>query len=585
MGDQGKSATRADSHAAEESPDQPECKDVQSPQNVDISATVAQMMATLQQINGRTPGLEPKHATEGTMKIMSAAGNTTELVAAQSAVPVVVGRISNAMQSASISQNSGVDEQAAFTTQITGASETGESFRTVQEPTIQQNAAVCAPVQRQSVLVSETLKPVLKPAVNNTATMDALVQQHSQNGVQEISGNSVLNNSPDPAIQQNAAVNESVQRATLPHATQTAVNVTASKVDAGQEPVRNVLPERQATVVNVVSAPPESEQKNMSESLNTAADSLANQAAPTTAKSVLRPALEAYFQASVAPSGNGVADTALTRQEMNPPTMVDAVVQGSHPFLSGHVAVDGKRSNHQAGQEVKSSQPDTEDTFNGVESRSGNVIAVAVKQAMASMGGESSSQDGNGPADQKSGVQDFVIPLHQLKTERTPLVSSASGVTVSETVRANVMEQVVNQVREHVAGRDIKNGAEQIVIRLSPENLGELKLNLRMENQCLRVEIVAENNMVRDTLIKHSDALKETLARQNITMEAFDVSTGSNKNGASPQGQGEWQELTRQQQHAAWNTSRGYRVSETPELLRTTLYQPSSEHSMVDVHF
>jgi flagellar hook-length control protein FliK len=87
--------------------------------------------------------------------------------------------------------------------------------------------------------------------------------------------------------------------------------------------------------------------------------------------------------------------------------------------------------------------------------------------------------------------------------------------------------------------------------------------------------------------MKHVDTLKETLSRQNITMETFDVSTGSNKNGFGSNGQSQanWQELARQQQNAAWNTSGGYRVSDTPEISQRPLYQASTEHSMVDVHF
>jgi flagellar hook-length control protein FliK len=175
----------------------------------------------------------------------------------------------------------------------------------------------------------------------------------------------------------------------------------------------------------------------------------------------------------------------------------------------------------------------------------------------------------------------------QMKAEQTHMATSMPGATASETVRSEVMEQVVGQLREHLAERDIKNGAEQVVIRLSPENLGELKLNLRMENQCLKVEIVAESSMVRDALIKHSDTLKESLASQNITMDTFDVSTGNNRNGAASYGQSQadWQELARQRQHGAWQSSGGYRISNATEIPKSQIYLASSEHSMLDVHF
>lgn len=211
-----------------------------------------------------------------------------------------------------------------------------------------------------------------------------------------------------------------------------------------------------------------------------------------------------------------------------------------------------------------------------------NVVATALDETMSTDSGESFGEEGRGSFDRHAGVQNHVI---QLKTEHSQPTSGATE--SSETVRSGLLKQVVGQVREHLLTRENKSGVEQVVIRLSPESLGELKLNLRMENQCLKVEIVAENSMVRDTLIKYSDTLKESLASQNITMETFDVSTGNNRNGAGSYGQNQagWQELAHQRQQAAWRSSGGYRLSDTPEVPKNPMYLASTEHSMLDVHF
>jgi flagellar hook-length control protein FliK len=396
-------------------------------------------------------------------------------------------------------------------------------------------------------------------------------------------------NMPTSAIQQNAVASASVQQGTptaqviVPPTTQPAADTTATKYTAVQEPVRNVLQGTPVTSINVVSASPEPEGIFKAEPVNTSGDAVSKLSETATTASLVRPALDAYFQTSVAPSSNSMAGTAPAGQEMSPLPAVDAVTRDTGVTLAGRIPVDGKRNGLQVVQEAQSSKSDATETANSTESRSGNVVEAAIKKVTAPANGESSGQDGKGASDQKTGAQDTMMLLHQLKVESAPVAAGTSGASANEPVRANVMEQVIS----HLAGRDIKSGVEQVVIRLSPDNLGELKLNLRMENQCLKVEIVAENSAVRDTLMKHADTLKETLSRQNITMETFDVSTGSNKNGFGSNGQSQanWQELARQQQNSAWNASGGYRINDVPEIPQRPLYQASTEHSMVDVHF
>ncbi len=87
----------------------------------------------------------------------------------------------------------------------------------------------------------------------------------------------------------------------------------------------------------------------------------------------------------------------------------------------------------------------------------------------------------------------------------------------------------MQQVKDRLVQHDVKPGNQQITLTLSPDSLGELKMNLNLQGQKLSVEIVTENRTVRDAIMQHTDALKESLARQNITMESFDVTTGGKR--------------------------------------------------------
>ena len=85
-------------------------------------------------------------------------------------------------------------------------------------------------------------------------------------------------------------------------------------------------------------------------------------------------------------------------------------------------------------------------------------------------------------------------------------------------------EQIQHQVREKLESGDYGLNKGNITLKLHPEELGEIKINLRMEDQRLKVEIVTENRSVKEALMQNIDTLKETLSRQNITMDRFNVS-------------------------------------------------------------
>jgi flagellar hook-length control protein FliK len=212
------------------------------------------------------------------------------------------------------------------------------------------------------------------------------------------------------------------------------------------------------------------------------------------------------------------------------------------------------------------------------------VLAGAVKQAAPASGDLLGDGDRSEP-DQRL-VQINQIPPHQYKAENAASTGNTTTAPVSGSPSA-LSEHVVRQVSEHLADRGIKAGSEQITLRLNPENLGELKLNMRMdENQRLSIEIVTENRMVRDALLQHSDSLKDSLARQNIKMDSFDVSTGANSGGNAGRGQSqnEWRELARNRQSLQWQQTGGYNVPDVV-VAEKLAYNQHTQYGMLDIHY
>lgn len=202
--------------------------------------------------------------------------------------------------------------------------------------------------------------------------------------------------------------------------------------------------------------------------------------------------------------------------------------------------------------------------------------------------GSSQGSDSNlGQSGNSSDSQMLAQNMHtQLGTEHQK-VSTLSTKTVSgEAVKLDIPEQIIPQVKERLAQHDVKPGSQQITLTLSPDSLGELKMNLNLQGQKLSVEIVTENRTVRDAIVQHTDALKESLARQNITMESFDVTTGGKGSGNQGQNQNAWRELAKQQeQQQAWAAPRGYQVAHADLPSGQGVYQGSQGQSMLDIHY
>ena len=219
---------------------------------------------------------------------------------------------------------------------------------------------------------------------------------------------------------------------------------------------------------------------------------------------------------------------------------------------------------------------------------SGQSLQMTVSESEPTLGAETSpgSDSSGGQPDVASDNQMLAQDMRgQLRAEQqnSPTLSAKPGPT--EPARQDVPEQVMHQVKERLVQHDVKQGSQQITLTLSPDSLGELKMNLNLQGQKLSVEIVTENRTVRDAIIQHTDSLKESLARQNITMESFDVTTGGKGSGNQGQNQSAWSELAKQQQQQFWAPPRGYQVAQADLPSGNAAYQGQQGQSMLDIHY
>jgi hypothetical protein len=327
-----------------------------------------------------------------------------------------------------------------------------------------------------------------------------------------------------------------------------------------------------------------------------------SQAGQTAAEPVQTMSSERTMAASITPQSEQPAARLNAVEVVPAPTPVsDVEIPLSQPLpitaqISAAPAVAGNNSAAMA-QEILGARQRLNPEQKIEKVRTGNEQSVVKEMASSlhsaasvgesTLGSETSGGDSSqGQPDSASDNQMLAQQMRgQLSTEHQKIAAISAKAAPTEPVRQDIPGQVMQQVKDRLVQHDIKPGNQQITLTLSPDSLGELKMNLNLQGQKLSVEIVTENRVVRDAIMQHTDALKESLARQNITMESFDVTTGGKGSGNQGQNQNAWRELAKQQQQQHWTSPHGYHTAQADVPSGQATYQRQQGQSMLDIHY
>jgi len=104
-----------------------------------------------------------------------------------------------------------------------------------------------------------------------------------------------------------------------------------------------------------------------------------------------------------------------------------------------------------------------------------------------------------------------------------PSNGSGKPSIVGEPRGANQVDQARFVQRVAKAFRTADDQGGQIRIRLSPPELGSLKLEITLRNGVMTAKLETETNSARTLLLDNLPALRQRLADQNIKIERFDV--------------------------------------------------------------
>jgi flagellar hook-length control protein FliK len=145
---------------------------------------------------------------------------------------------------------------------------------------------------------------------------------------------------------------------------------------------------------------------------------------------------------------------------------------------------------------------------------------------MSSKGGSSGRNDNSASGEKEREKENLSgLGVTAVRATELPAANRFAHQPKVEETKSALHESILTQVTTSVVNHDGK-GNGTITVRLNPEELGDLQVNVRVENQRVKVEIITDNRTVREALMGNLDNLKETYLKQNLSMERINVSSG-----------------------------------------------------------
>ena len=195
----------------------------------------------------------------------------------------------------------------------------------------------------------------------------------------------------------------------------------------------------------------------------------------------------------------------------------------------------GRRGANQNDESAESRRASaTSGTNRAGENASQNASAAAVVANVAS--GNTATAAAAGEATEKASRA--VKPIGN-SADGIHLTARTQRSGVAESRRAHAMQapdvprvdaaRFVGRVAKAVQTAQDRGGVVQL--RLSPPELGSLRLELSMQNGVMTAAVETETPAARQVLLDHLPALRERLAEQNIRIERFDVDVRQDNSG------------------------------------------------------
>jgi flagellar hook-length control protein FliK len=113
---------------------------------------------------------------------------------------------------------------------------------------------------------------------------------------------------------------------------------------------------------------------------------------------------------------------------------------------------------------------------------------------------------------------------------------------------------VVDQMLSHFSvNKQLESGT--INLKLHPQELGELRMEIKVEQDNIKAHIVAQNPQAQEMIERHLPRLRETLAQQGLQLQHIEVTVAAHDNAGGERYQDNSRQQLNQSQHKSTSQS------------------------------
>lgn len=141
-----------------------------------------------------------------------------------------------------------------------------------------------------------------------------------------------------------------------------------------------------------------------------------------------------------------------------------------------------------------------------------------------------------------------LAPVVNTTVGMTPANPSSQAATTATPAQVDP-NAVVDQVLQGISMRNLSDGSQSVRMRLVPESLGSVTVNLSVQGGSVNATLLAQNTDVRDALLANQQALARSLSDAGLKLASFTVNLANN---------GQYQQQQQAYQQQRFGTTRRF---------------------------
>lgn len=176
-----------------------------------------------------------------------------------------------------------------------------------------------------------------------------------------------------------------------------------------------------------------------------------------------------------------------------------------------------------AGEKQNSQNLASEATLNTTNSTTTTINNQA--NAQTQMVSSNETVSGNNDADVAVVEENKGINVHQMTMKQNNMITSPT-IMPSGQVKQEIFTQIMDAIKGQIK---LSDHGTSLIVKLQPEQLGNVELKLNIQKGIVLAEIKVENEIVKAAIESNLDDLKQSLSNKGYSVDQINVSVDSGK--------------------------------------------------------